>query len=181
MKENLVGDRIYLTFPIGKVGAENIYQCMSNESTVKFMSSAPYPYTIEHAAMFLKFVETTEKDNSTFQLGIFNKENDSFVGMISLENINVDCKKCEIGFWISEKYVGKGIAKEASKLLIDFAFKKLDINKITAFAIKENTPSISLLINLGFEIEGLLRADVINKEQLVDRYAFGLLKSRYNG
>lgn len=174
--ESLIGNSVYLAFPIGKVSEKEIYESMSNENTSKFISAAPYPYTNDDAARFLKFLERTETDASTFQFGIFNKEDNHFIGMISLENIDYECKKCEIGFWMSEKFVGKGITKEASALLIDYAFKKLEMNKITAFAIKENIASISLLTRLGFVIEGLFRDDVINKGQLVDRYAFALLK-----
>jgi len=177
MTERLIGNRVYLEFPVGKVSAEKICECMSCKNTAKYMYAAPYPYTIDNASIFLKFVERTETDESTFQFGIFTKQDECFIGMISLENIDYDCRKCEIGFWISERFVGKGFAKESSQLLIDYAFRKLGMNKITAFAIKENIASLSLLLNLGFEIEGLLRDDVINKGQLVDRYAFGLLMS----
>lgn len=179
MKESINGDRIYLAFPIGKVSAEVIHECMKNDNTSKFISSAPYPYTIDSAAAFLKYIEKTESNDSIYEYGIFSREDDSFIGMIALENIDTYHKKCEIGYWLSEKYFRKGIASEACKLLIKFAFSKLEMNKITAFAIKENAPSISLLIRLGFEIEGLLRDDVINRGQFADRYALGLLKSKY--
>jgi ribosomal-protein-serine acetyltransferase len=176
MKERLIGNRVYLEYPAGKVSAEEICECMSCKNTARYMYAVPYPYTIDNASMFLKFVERTEIDYTTFQFGIFNKQDECFIGMISLENIDYECRKCEIGFWISEKFVGKGFAKESSQLLIDYAFAKLAMNKIAAFAIKENVASISLLMSLGFEIEGLFRDDVINKGQLVDRYAFGLLR-----
>lgn len=177
MKDTMIGNRIYLALPVGKVSGFEIHECMKSGSIPKYISVVPNPYTVEHGEAFLNYIKNTESDASNYQYGIFNKEDDKFIGMISLENVDEDNKKCELGYWVADEYRGKGLVKEASILLTKYAFSKLGMNKITAFVIKENTASISLLISLGFEIEGLLKDDVYNKGQFADRYAFALRKS----
>lgn len=56
----------------------------------------------------------------------------------------------ELGYWIAEEHWGKGYAGEASCVLIERAFEKLDVGKIYASYRVENTQSKRVLEKLGF-------------------------------
>ena len=57
----------------------------------------------------------------------------------------------ELGYWIGEEYWGKGIAVEACKELIKYAFEDLNIKKIHASFRYENHQSKRVLEKLGFK------------------------------
>ena len=57
----------------------------------------------------------------------------------------------ELGYWIGEKYWGRGLVVEACKKIIRHAFDDLDINQIYASYRIENNQSKRVLEKLGFE------------------------------
>ncbi len=101
-------------------------------------------------------------------------------GTIGLLNIDNKNKKAEYYIAMGEiSFKGKGISTQASKLLIEYAFSVLDLNKIYLFTESENIIAQRLFEKVGFVKEGLLRDDMISHERFVDRYAYGLTKSDY--
>lgn len=103
------------------------------------------------------------------------------VGIIGLLNIDKKCRKAEIYITIGEHELkGKGIAKEATKLLLNYAFDTLDLNKVYLFTEKDNVIAQKLFERLGFIKEGLLHDDVINRDILVSRYVYAYYKRDHN-
>ncbi|GIP59290.1 GNAT family N-acetyltransferase [Paenibacillus sp. FSL W8-0186] len=39
-------------------------------------------------------------------------------------------RKTEIGYWLGDEYIGKGLATKAAKLLINHSFEELDLKKV---------------------------------------------------
>ena len=102
------------------------------------------------------------------------------VGLIGLLSIDKKNSKAEYYITLGEpKYKGKGIAKLASKILLDYAFKKLEINKVYLFTEIENIKAQKLFEKIGFKKEGLLKEDIKNGNDLVDRYVYGICKDDY--
>lgn len=146
------------------------------KETLEFLSSAPKNYSIENAKSFLNFLSKVEDSERTLQLGAFDKESNQFIGMITLENIDFKDSSCELGYWISKPFTGKGIAFEGCKMLIKYAFSKLGMQRIDAFVIKEHIKSIALLERLGFIQIELIILNEENDGALVDRYKYSFDK-----
>ncbi|HHW46613.1 MAG TPA: GNAT family N-acetyltransferase [Clostridiales bacterium] len=106
--------------------------------------------------------------------------NDEPVGLIGLLNIDKKNKKAEYYICLGEeKFKGKGIAYTASKLLIDYAFKELGLNKIYLYTEINNYPAQKLFVKIGFEKEGLLKNDLIHNGRKIDRYIYSLMQENY--
>ena len=75
-----------------------------------------------------------------------------YVGNIYLTDI--DEETAEYHIFIGNKgYWGKGVAKQASCLLLDYAFNTLNIKTVHLRVRKENTVAVKLYEKLGFCIE----------------------------
>lgn len=99
------------------------------------------------------------------------------MGLIGLLGIDKRNLKAEYYICIGESaYKGKGIAKNASKLLIDYAFDALKLNKIYLYTEQDNIQAQKLFEKLGFKKEGLLEQDLIYNGRKVNRYMYGILK-----
>ena len=57
----------------------------------------------------------------------------------------------ELGYWIAEEYWGNGYAVEASEILIEHAFRDLNVKTIFATYKTENNKSKRVLEKLGFK------------------------------
>lgn len=105
---------------------------------------------------------------------------DEPAGLIGLLNIDTKNKKAEYYICLGEeKFKGKGIAKVATDLLIKVGFEELKLNKIYLYTEVDNTLAQNLFEKLGFEKEGLLRNDLFQNGQKVDRYVYGLDVENY--
>lgn len=75
------------------------------------------------------------------------------VGQISLYNIDWTRKSAEYGrLMIGEAEAqGKGFAKEASRLILDYAFQELGLTKIELEVFEDNKPAIAVYLACGFQ------------------------------
>jgi [ribosomal protein S5]-alanine N-acetyltransferase len=62
-----------------------------------------------------------------------------------------------LGYWVSEEYLGRGIASEALAALLPFAFTQLQLHRLQAAVMPRNLRSIRVLQKAGFRREGLAR------------------------
>jgi len=65
--------------------------------------------------------------------------------------------QAEMGYDLAKEHWGKGIMTEAMQAVVDFGFKKMELNRIEVYIMPRNKRSIKLVRNLGFKREGLLR------------------------
>lgn len=97
------------------------------------------------------------------------------VGLIGLLNIDTKNLKAEYYIVIGEKqYKGLGIAKDATVLLLEYAYKNLKLNKVYLYTEIDNIPAQKLFEKLGMKKEGLLKADLFYNNKFVDRYIYSM-------
>ncbi len=85
------------------------------------------------------------------------KGSTTVIGTCGYEVISVYDKRGEIGYDLGKAYWGQGLMKEALDAVINYSFSHLDLNRIQAYVLLENTRSIQLLKRMAFETEGVLR------------------------
>lgn len=78
---------------------------------------------------------------------VFLKNNETFAGWCGLKHLE-NTNKIELGYRLKKKYWGIGIATEASKAVLDYGFRKLQLDHIIAIALPENKKSLSVLKKL---------------------------------
>lgn len=127
-----------------------------------------------------KWLHSVSSNPSRRDFIVCDLETDQPVGYGGLLGIDIKNGKAESYMGIGEKKLhGKGIGFEIRKIILDYAFKELNLNKVYAYVWKENTPMINLNEKVGFQIEGLLRQDILSHGEKRDRYIMGILKEEY--
>jgi len=112
-------------------------------------------YTLEHARDYLAAIS---KSNNTMVYAIIEKERRKHIGNISLNDISWANHSGEISLIIGDRnYWGKGIGKEAVRLIIDLAFSSLKLHRVWVGMTADNAPMIRLAQSLGFSEEGRLK------------------------
>lgn len=89
---------------------------------------------------------------------IFQHADEQLVGGLTIGLIRRGAAQtCMIGYWMGERFAGRGHMFAALKIAIPYIFKGLELHRIEAACIPENEKSIRLLEKAGFQREGLLR------------------------
>ncbi len=124
------------------------------------------------------FIINCSESKDTLLLGIFLRDTDVHIGNVKFGRINARHKTADVGFLIGDKTLwGKGYASQAIRLACDFGFTSLGFEKITAGAAAQNKGSQKALLNAGFTLEGVLRAQSIIGCTRQDGYLYGRLKT----
>lgn len=96
--------------------------------------------------------------------------------------LSIDRKNSKAEYYIAMGEIalkGKGISTKATKLILDYAFKELDLNKVYLYTETENVPAQKLFEKIGFVKEGCIRDDLFSHGRFVDRYVYGICKNDY--
>jgi RimJ/RimL family protein N-acetyltransferase len=125
-------------------------------------------------AVFQSIIDSYSTSEPAFALIILNKESSTRIGicgLIPLENIN----NVECFYALLSRYRGQGFAIEAMKKLIEYAFSKLNLIKITAFINPKDSRLWKVAERIGMKYMGHIQSNNINSKAMV----FTIEKSEY--
>jgi UDP-4-amino-4,6-dideoxy-N-acetyl-beta-L-altrosamine N-acetyltransferase len=100
------------------------------------------------------------------------------VGLAYIVDINKTFQKAIWGFYLGDADArGFGVGIAAMVLGLNYAFQKLNLNKMICEALEMNIAAIRLYEKLGFRREAYFREHVIINDQAHNVISLGLLKS----
>ena len=114
--------------------------------------------------------------------GIELKSTGKFIGTIDMHKIDPILKKAAIGYIINKKYWSQGLTTEANRVVIELAFEKIGMNKLTAFHDKDNPASGKVMEKSGMRFsheEPYARMDNKEAGRIVTRVHYSLTKEDY--
>jgi Acetyltransferases, including N-acetylases of ribosomal proteins len=134
-------------------------------------------YCFEDTKAFIKRDLHAFADNKGFRAGIWYKGR--LAGSIRYNDIDWTNRKTELGYWIDEACEGKGLIAKACKVLIDYAFHQLKLNRVEIRCNLDNLKSRAIAERLGFKQEAVLREVYWHKDHFVDLVVYAMLASEW--
>lgn len=132
----------------------------------------PHPYSEDDAKTFITYC-AEEEPQVTFAIE-YRKQLAGCVGLVLQTDIYR--KTAEIGYWIGEPFWGKGIATEAVKLLVNYAFETLGLVRVYCGIFETNHASQRVVEKAGFSLEGRLKKALIKKKVIMDEFRYGIVR-----
>lgn len=142
---------------------------------------------------FFEFVPLSKQQNSEFYTNaarktneynfcIENKENNKIIGTVSIVNIDYRNRKAELGrVLIGEQSCrNKGFGKIAIDLVIEYAFKNLNIRKLYCEVFDKNEKAKSLYEKCGFIKEAVLKEHVFKAGKYEDVAVYSLFNKNFD-
>ncbi len=100
------------------------------------------------------------------------------IGHVGLYKIDPIAKKTEYGILIADDNSrGKGYGTKCTSLMVEYAFIKLGMHKVTAEVLSENAASIAMFKKCGFSVDGCLRDDIFKNERYYDVLCMSILNN----
>ncbi len=100
-----------------------------------------------------------------------------FAGIIGFKDTDRLNRKTEMGYWLSEPFQKKGIVTNCAKVLCEYAFTKLGLNRVQIKCAVGNISSQKVPVRLGFAFEGIERAgERFGENQFFDLKVYSKLK-----
>ena len=122
-------------------------------------------------------------DTKNVYFAICEIESNKFIGYSSINNIDIRNLKAEWGGTLigDKEFIGKGLGKEASAIMLRFLFDQYPINKCYAYCLEEHPATPKLFSSLGFQKDGVLRKDVFKNGEFKNILIFSILREEING
>ena len=92
-------------------------------------------------------------------LFLTRRSDGALLGAITLDNIRRGPAQAgTTGYWVGEAYARQGYMREAIQSIVHYAFATLDLSRIEAGCLPENTASRRLLEQCGYKYEGVAQS-----------------------
>ncbi len=141
-------------------------------------SNIPHPYPDGAAEEFIQHVQQQYKQKTGYTFAITHKDTGLLMGVIGL-GFDAANLHGEMGYWIGVDYWGNGIATEAAKRVIEFAFEALAMHRVYAGCFMNNPASGRVQEKAGMQLEGIWREHYKKNGIYIDVAYRSILQQEY--
>lgn len=146
-----------------------------NDPEVQATLNFDYPTSIARTeAWFNKNVLATNR----IDFAIENSDHE-VVGFVGYINIDRFAGKAEHYIFLGKTYWSEGYGREAYKLLTNYGFLEMGLNRLYGYQLNHNEKAHKLTTSLGWTVEGFLRDDVYSHGELKGRQVIAILRDEW--
>ena len=171
----ITGERVYFRC-MEEQDADSIYSdWLHDEEVTRYLTGVGrFPPTKEALRGYIR--EMTDSDHDAF-FAVHDVKSTEFIGTTHFGPIDWLHRIAAIGIMIGNKeYWGKGYGTEVIRLVLTYAFERLNLHKVTAGIAADNTASVRAFKKAGFRVEGTAKAHFFINGKYCDWLYVGVLK-----
>jgi [ribosomal protein S5]-alanine N-acetyltransferase len=105
------------------------------------------------------WAQRAESQGQALPMLLVRREDQQLLGALTLDNIRRGPSQTgTFGYWIGEPFARQGYMREAIVALTHHAFTRMDLSRLEAACLPENTASRGVLETCGFKYEGVAQS-----------------------
>jgi len=169
----LSGKRILLKKLTVSDVSDAYHRWMNDPEINQYMESRFFPSSLEDLKAN---VEKIADSQDNFFFAILTNENRKHIGNIKLGPVNWIHRRADIGIIIGDKNSwGRGYGSDAIEAICSFAFRNLNLHKLTAGGYVSNVASYKAFKKCQFQLEGTRKCHAFCNGQYADTLLLGLI------
>lgn len=102
-----------------------------------------------------------------------------YLGTISLKHVDLENRSAEYAIVLRKKAQGRGVAREATRLLLEKAFGELRLHRVYLNVLSDNEKAIRLYERCGFAFEGEFREHLFLNGRFVNWKWYAILETEF--
>lgn len=159
--------------------AEQVFHVVQQQEIAHTLMHLPHPYPRNFVERWITYVKESYEQGTAYELAIFLKETEQYIGNCGLVSVTKAHKKAEIGYFIDVHHWGKGYATEACQEVLAFGFTTLHLNRISGRCMTRNPASRNVLEKIGMTFEGRHRQEFMKNNLYEDIDYLAILANDY--
>lgn len=152
-----------------------VWACQDPE--IARWTSVPNPYGETDARAYLLQRFDAIHAGLAAPFAIVEAPGTQLLGSIALNWLDWKNRRGEVGYWLAREARGHGHATRAVRLICEWGFQALGLERIELLAATANPSSQRVAERAGFTREALLRSYMRGKDGREDMVAYALLRS----
>jgi ribosomal-protein-alanine N-acetyltransferase len=160
---------------------DDLYEYASDPELARYTPWDHYRSLEEAHADLVAYVAQYESETMGVRgmgnWGIEHRADGKLIGICNFTYWRTRHRRAEIGYAISRRYWGQGLAVEAAQAVINFSWERMNLLRIEATCLVENMPSQHVMQKLGMKREGVLRSYEIWRNQPQDLVMHALVRA----
>jgi len=173
----LRGRRVRLS-AMTEADLESVARWYEDPDFLRFYDSLPaYPKTAESLKEWLK---ERQEASDEFWFAVRSVPSGDLIGMVAIDGIEWSNRSGWLSIGIGDQSNwNQGFGREATELLVEFAFNELNLHRITLTVFRYNERAIALYEKIGFQHEGTFRDFGERDGKRYDMLLYGLLRPEW--
>jgi RimJ/RimL family protein N-acetyltransferase len=133
-------------------------------------------------ASLKKWIEEAEEASDTFLFAIRSLGGDALLGVATIEDIEWSNQQGWLSIGLGDRSTwGKGYGTDTALLLVAFAFRELNLHRLSLTVFDYNARAKALYEGIGFRREGAFREFGNRDGKRYDLVLYGLLRTEWKG
>ena len=172
----LTGRQVYVR-GIEKSDLPAMVEWLSDHDVTRLLYRGGRP---AHLSFLEEEWEREEHDPAVVNFAVCDRADDRFIGTTGLFGINAIMRHGEFRVFIGDKKSwNRGVGTECAKLMVVYAFDKLNLNKVWLGVNAANVGGVRAYEKAGFVREGVLRQEQYRNFEYYDVIRMSVLRDEY--
>ncbi len=151
-----------------------------NKREVKQYLLQVAPHSREEEKEWIRSTWKGRREGKNYVFAIVLKAEELYIGNVEVSILNQISRRGMIGIVIfNPKYWSKGLGAEALELIIDFAFKNLNLHSVELEVLEKNQRARASYKKVGFKEVGRRRKAHFFEGRLIDTIIMDILASEW--
>ncbi|HWE31318.1 MAG TPA: GNAT family protein [Polyangia bacterium] len=157
--------------------ASLMFSCVQRdrERLRRFLPWVDDTKTVGDERAFIELSRERWSAGESFNFSLYRQHDSAYIGNVGVHSIAWMHNRCELGYWILGEYEGQGYMSEAVACLETACFT-LGFNRVEIRCSSANARSANIPKRLGYQLDGILREDMIEDGEYRDTLIFAKLR-----
>ena len=158
--------------------ALDMYEYSKDPEVTKYLLWDPHP-SVEHTRNYIDYLQDRYRDGKYYDWAIVLRNSGKMIGTCGFSAIYPEHRYAEVGYVLNPAFRGQGYAGEALSAVLDFAFRRMMLNRVEAKCVDENEPSERVMQKVGMRFEGVARSALFVKGKFRDIKVYSILRDEF--
>lgn len=158
--------------------AADMFEYSKNPDVTKFLLWDPHP-NVEHTRNYIDYLQDRYRDGKYYDWALILRDSGKMIGTCGFSAIYPEHRYAEVGYVLNPAFRGQGYSGEALSAVLDFAFRKMMLNRVEARCVDENASSERVMQKVGMKFEGIARSALFVKGEYRNIKIYSILRDEY--
>ena len=161
-----------------KTDYKDMFEYACREDVTRYLLWDPHE-TEGYTYKYLQYVQSRYRTGEFYDWAVVLKGQNKMIGTCGFTRFTLESNSAEIGYVLNPYYWGNGLAPEAVRAVLRFAFMQLRLNRVEAKYMEGNRQSRRVMEKVGMQYEGTQRESMHVKGRYVSVGICSILRREY--